>query len=191
MESFRDRLDLLCRSRGVQYAELARRVGVTKSYIGQLVHGHSKPPPAERCRQLAEALELSPDERQQLLDLAVRERARAEARGKIEELDGAVEALSSAVADLLMGMLAGAAGRREALPEALEDAVARDELLTEVHALLCSGRTDARAIVTDRLAAASPERLANALKALALAFGGPDSPEPGHQPHDAPEGGPM
>jgi len=93
MDRFRDQLDLLCRTRGVQYADLARRIGVTKSYIGQLVHGHSKPPPRSRCRQIAEALGLTAEEREHLVDLAVRERARPEARDKIEELNARLDAL--------------------------------------------------------------------------------------------------
>jgi phage repressor protein C with HTH and peptisase S24 domain len=96
MDIFRDFLDLCCRRHGVSYAELARRIGVTKSYIGQLVHGHSKPPPAARCRQIAEVLELADAEREQLLDLAVRERARTEAREKIAALDATVASLRSA-----------------------------------------------------------------------------------------------
>jgi phage repressor protein C with HTH and peptisase S24 domain len=93
MDNFRDYLDLLCRTRGVLYAELARRIGVTKGYIGQLVHGHSKPPPRTRVLQLAEALGLAPAERERLLDLALRERARPEIRSKIEELDAQLAAL--------------------------------------------------------------------------------------------------
>jgi len=94
METFRDYLDVLCRARGVLYAELARRVGVTKGYIGQLIHGHSKPPPRARVEQLADALELTPEERHRLVDIAVRERARPETLEKINQLDAALAALS-------------------------------------------------------------------------------------------------
>jgi len=96
MDTFRDYLDVLCRARGVLYAELARRVGVTKGYIGQLIHGHSKPPPRRRVEQLADALELNPNERQRLVDIAVRERARPETLEKINQLDAAIAALSEA-----------------------------------------------------------------------------------------------
>ena len=70
MQTFRDYLDVLCRARNVQYSELARRIGVTKSYIGQLVHGHSKPAPRRRVEQIADALGLGPAERTRLIDLA-------------------------------------------------------------------------------------------------------------------------
>jgi transcriptional regulator with XRE-family HTH domain len=96
MDTFRDMLDDLCRDRGIQYAELARAVGVTKSYIGQLVHGHSKPPPRERCLQIAEVLELSPAERERLVTLAICERASDEARQFIESLSADVATLRAA-----------------------------------------------------------------------------------------------
>ena len=141
MRTFRDVLDMLCRSRGVSYVELARRIGVTKSYIGQVVHGHIKPPRAERCRQLADALELSGPERRHLLDLAVRERARSEARGKIEELDDALDALRSAAAELLAAVVAHLAPDGEAPP----DLFAGDELLAGLHALVTAAGADPQA----------------------------------------------
>ena len=164
MMKFRDALDRLCRERGVQYSELARRVGVTKSYIGQLVHGHSKPPPAERCAQLAEALELGREDRERLLDLAVRERARSEALGKIEELDDGLAALHAAAATLLVecvGALPWGAGGPEP--------PGHDSLLADVRALVLSGRPGARAAALTRLDEASPVELASALTALGTA----------------------
>ena len=119
METFRELLDMFCRSRGVLYAELARRVGVTKSYIGQLVHGQTKPPPVPRCRQLAEALELGADDARRLVELAVRERARPEARRKIEELDAAAERLRAAVVALLGAVLERSRTLADPLPETL------------------------------------------------------------------------
>jgi len=119
METFRELLDWFCRSRGVLYAELARRVGVTKSYIGQLVHGQTKPPPVPRCRQLAEALELGEEDARRLVELAVRERARPEARQKIEELDAAAERLRAAVVALLGAVLERSRTLADPLPEAL------------------------------------------------------------------------
>jgi len=107
MERFRDLLDWFCRSRGVLYAELARRVGVTKSYVGQLVHGQTKPPPLARCRQLAEALELGERDTLRLIELAVRERARPEARQKIEELDAQAARLRAAAVALAAAVLEG------------------------------------------------------------------------------------
>ena len=104
MQTFRDYLDTLIRARRMQYAEVARAVGVTKSYIGQLVHGHSKPPPRKRCEQIAEVLDLPPDERQRLVDLSVRERARVDSRRKIEELEGGTRALRSAAGELISAL---------------------------------------------------------------------------------------
>jgi len=142
METFRELLDWFCRSRGVFYAELARRVGVTKSYVGQLVHGQSKPPPLARCRQLAEALELGERETQQLLELALRERARPEARRKIEELDAAALRLRSAAARVVAAMVhrwaaLPAAAPGTALGELLRDA---QEPLDQWLAALPTGR---------------------------------------------------
>ena len=51
-----------------------------------------KPPPRRRVEQLADALDLAPSEREVLIDLAIRERARPETRSKIEELDAALRA---------------------------------------------------------------------------------------------------
>jgi len=126
METFRELLDLFCRSRGVLYAELARRVGVTKSYIGQLVHGQTKPPPVPRCRQLAEALELGEEDARRLVELAVRERARPEARQKIEELDAAAERLRAAVAALVGAVLERSHALADPLPEPLLGELFRD-----------------------------------------------------------------
>ncbi|MFP4058589.1 MAG: LexA family transcriptional regulator [Candidatus Brocadiia bacterium] len=168
MDRFRDYLDSLCRSRGVQYAELARRVGVTKSYVGQLVHGHSKPPPRERCRQIADALDLAPDERRRLVDLAVRERAHDEARHKLEELDSEVDVLREAAGDLLHGLLDALPPNREELPPAAAQLLDEDELLAELYALAVRGQ---RTGLLARLEKLSPTRLAAELSALATAAG--------------------
>ena len=183
MELFRDYLDILCRSRGVQYAELARRVGVTKSYIGQLVHGHSKPPPPERCEKLAEALELSPADRRRLVDLAIRERARNETRVKLDELDGDVHALRSAVAELLTGLLDSLVGDEGALPEAMAELVANDELLAGLCAVATSGVANVHGALVERLADVPAERVADVLTTLGTALrSAPERLEP-------PEGG--
>ena len=167
MELFRDYLDVLCRSHGVLYAELAREVGVTKSYIGQLVHGHSKPPPRERCEQIADALELTPAERRRLVDLAVRERARVEARVKIEELDGSVDALRSATGQLLGSLVSSLAAGEEPVPEAVADLMASNEFLASLYAAATSDNDEAVAAL---LADLSPERLAAELETVATAL---------------------
>jgi len=186
METFRDYLDVLCRTRNVQYSELARRIGVTKSYIGQLVHGHSKPAPRRRVEQIADALSLAPPERQRLVDLAVRERARSETRSKIEELDTAVNTLRSTTAELLVGTLASFAVEGTPMPEALAALLERDELLRGIQARLASD--DSGAEVARFLAAVPPARLASALNALVAAAGGPRGaqPPPALRPPDIP-----
>ena len=167
MELFRDYLDRLCRARGVLYAELAREIGVTKSYIGQLVHGHSKPPPRERCEQIADVLELSPAERRRLTDLAVRERARNESRVKIEELGGAVDALRSATGELLAALVTSLAAGDEPLPGAVADLVNSHELLADLYAIATSDNEDVPKALAQRLDDVTPERLAAELEALA------------------------
>ena len=172
METFRDYLDSLCVASGVQYAELARRVGVTKSYIGQLVHGHSKPPPPERCRQLAEALDLLPAQRRRLLDLALRERARGEARSRIEELESSLTALRSTATDVLIGLVREVASSGEPTPEALADGMEDDEVLADLWRAATSGRAEPPSQLTERLSQAPPERLAATLAFVAAAVEG-------------------
>ncbi len=169
MELFRDYLDNLCRSRRVLYAELAREIGVTKSYIGQLVHGHSKPPPRGRCEQIADALDLSPGERRRLIDLAVRERAKPEARAKIEQLVGSLDSLRSATGQVLAALVVSLASGEEPLPEAVADLIASDETLSELYAAATSDNADVQEAVLAKLDDLSPERLAAVLDALATA----------------------
>ncbi|NQT89504.1 helix-turn-helix domain-containing protein [bacterium] len=167
MEAFRDLLYDLCRNRGVQFAELARSIGVTKSYIGQLVHGHSKPPPRERCLQIADALELLPAERDALVNLAVCERARNEARQLIESLTTDLVTLREASADVALGLLSTLADAGDALAGLLEE----DELLADLCRICASGEPNTRAILTRRLADVSPERLASELRTLTAVVG--------------------
>lgn len=171
MQTFRDYLDVLCRARNVQYSELARRIGVTKSYIGQLVHGHSKPAPRRRVEQIADSLGLAPAERARLIDLAVRERARSEARSKIEELDTAVSALRSTAAETLVSLLGSLATDPEPPPEAVARAIAQDDLLSDLHAALTSGEAGPNPAVQARLEGVSASRLAAALNTLMTAGG--------------------
>ena len=170
MELFRDYLDTLCRSRRVLYAELARQIGVTKSYIGQLVHGHSKPPPRARCEQIADVLELGPAQRRRLLDLAIRERARNETRVHLEELSGAIEALRSSTGRLLTALVRSLAAGEEALPEPVADLVSSNEVLADLYAAVTSDNPEAAEAAAGRLANLSPERLSVELEALAAAL---------------------
>lgn len=172
MEMFRDCLDALCRTRGVAYSELARRIGVTKSYIGQLVHGHSKPAPRRRVEQIAEALGLEPAERDRLVDLAVRERARSETRSKIEELDVTVNTLRSTTAETLVGVLGSLAAEAEPLPEAVARTIAQDDLLSDLHAMFTSGgEANHQAAIEARLEGVPAARLAAALNTLMAVVG--------------------
>ena len=38
-------------------AQVCAKAGIAPGDIGQIIHGHSKPPPPDRCEQLAEALD--------------------------------------------------------------------------------------------------------------------------------------
>jgi SOS-response transcriptional repressor LexA len=166
MENFRDYLDSLCRGYGVRYAELGRRVGLTKSYIGQIIHGHSKPPPPERCGQLADALGASPVENRRLTELAVRERARTETRTRIETLEGEVRESRAALQEMLLGLLQTLAAGGETAPPAAADLLERDELLADLYRLATSGSRDPRPQFVQRLADVSPERLVAEVSAL-------------------------
>jgi len=171
METFRDYLDVLCRAHNVQYSELARRIGVTKSYIGQLIHGHSKPAPQRRVEQIAEALGLAPAERQRLVDLAVRERARSEARSKIEELDHSVSTLRSATGELLFNMLSSLTADGQPLPETVQQLLAQDDVLASLHAAATADESTLSGAVEAKLAGVPSARLASALNALTAAVG--------------------
>lgn len=171
MENFREYLDGLCHAYGVRYAELGRRVNLTKSYIGQIIHGHSKPPPPKRCEQLADALGASPAERRRLVELAVRERARGEARTRIEALEGELRDSRTALEEVLLGLLQALAGAGEALPEAAGELLERDELLADLFRIVASGSRHPKPQLTRRLADVSPERLVSEVSALAAAAG--------------------
>jgi SOS-response transcriptional repressor LexA/DNA-binding transcriptional regulator YdaS (Cro superfamily) len=182
MENFREVLDDLCHTYGVRYAELGRRVGLTKSYIGQIIHGHSKPPPPERCEQIADALEASPTERRQLVELAIRERARGEARTRIEELEGEVRDARVALQQVLLGLLQTLAASPEELPEAAVELFERDELLADLYRIVASGSADPQPQFALRLRDISPERLVGELSALAAAAGAVNTERPTEAP---------
>ncbi|MBM4033656.1 MAG: helix-turn-helix domain-containing protein [Planctomycetes bacterium] len=182
METFRDYLDVLCRVHNVQYSELARRIGVTKSYIGQLIHGHSKPAPQRRVEQIADAMALSLDERKRLVDLAVRERARSEARSKIEELDRSVSTLRSATGELLLNTLANLTAEGQPLPEAVQQLLGQDEVLASLHAAVTADEALPGSAIEAKLAAIPPARLASALNALTAAVGAAKAVEGGAAP---------
>jgi transcriptional regulator with XRE-family HTH domain len=171
MENFRDYLDSLCHAYGIRYAELGRRVGLTKSYIGQIIHGHSKPPPPERCGQLADALGASPTENRRLTELAVRERARTETRTRIEALEGEVRDSRGALEEMLLGLLQTLAAVGETVPPAATELLERDELLADLFRLATSGSHDPRSQFVKRLADVSPERLVAEVSALTVAVG--------------------
>lgn len=60
--------------KGISKRDLAKKVGVTPTYIGQLESGSERAPTIDRCREIARALSLSPAEEQQLIDAAIEER---------------------------------------------------------------------------------------------------------------------
>lgn len=59
---------------GYTKTELAAKVGVSPSYIMNLESDLSKPPTMERCRAIARALSLSPNDEKMLLATAASER---------------------------------------------------------------------------------------------------------------------
>jgi SOS-response transcriptional repressor LexA len=82
--------NLLGRS-GKNRAELAKKIGVTPSYISQIFgrYPNTSPPSTERLKQIADALGASETETWELVRLAVMERATPEARelfGRLEQM---------------------------------------------------------------------------------------------------------
>jgi len=87
--SYKKFLAALLRRSGTTKAELAKRTGVTPSYISQIFgnYPNTSPPSTERLRQLAEALEGSQAEIDELIRLAVLERAAPDERALFERLE--------------------------------------------------------------------------------------------------------
>jgi len=77
LRSVRDRTDL-------SPTALSRKLGVSLAYITSIEKGFKRPPPIERCRQIADILSLSAPDRKKLLDLAMLERAPEELRPALE-----------------------------------------------------------------------------------------------------------
>jgi len=77
--SFHEMLRTLRERAGLNMAEVAQAVGITRSAIGNFEKGYTPAPPLERVRQLAAALNATPAETQELLQLAALERAPEEA----------------------------------------------------------------------------------------------------------------
>lgn len=59
---------------GLSKKELAQRSYVSASYIGNLENQHDKPPPMPTCENIAKALDLSHDEKEQFYKIAYYER---------------------------------------------------------------------------------------------------------------------
>lgn len=72
--SFADLLKQYLEQADLQSTELARRIGVTSNYLYDVLKGRNKPPTFERCQQIADALQLSPAHRRQLIEQAAIER---------------------------------------------------------------------------------------------------------------------
>ncbi len=68
---FNEYLKSLIKRSGFSNADLARRIGVHKSYITQLINSHCSPPSKERCNQIADVLGCKEQERTELLFSAI------------------------------------------------------------------------------------------------------------------------
>ena len=68
---FNEYLKSLIKKSGFSNADLARRIGVHKSYITQLINSHCSPPSKERCNQIADVLGCKEQERTELLFSAI------------------------------------------------------------------------------------------------------------------------
>ena len=73
---FNEHLKSLIEKSGFTNAELARRIGVHKSYITQLINRHCNPPSKQRCSQIADVLGCKEQERTELLFSAIEGRMR-------------------------------------------------------------------------------------------------------------------
>ena len=76
---FNEYLKSLIKKSGFSNADLARRIGVHKSYITQLINSHCSPPSKERCNQIADVLGCKEQERTELLFSAIEGRMSDEA----------------------------------------------------------------------------------------------------------------
>lgn len=72
---FTEYLKRLREEYGISKAELARKMNLSIQYIVEIESGRSKPPTLERCSQIAQALKLTEDQKNNLINLAVQERA--------------------------------------------------------------------------------------------------------------------
>jgi transcriptional regulator with XRE-family HTH domain len=68
---FNEYLKSLIEKSGLTNAELAKCIGVHKSYITQLTNNHCNPPSKQRCNQIAEVLGCQEQERTELLFSAI------------------------------------------------------------------------------------------------------------------------
>lgn len=68
-------------------ATLARKIGVRQQYLSAVESGREKPPSIKRCEQIAEVLELSKKDRDQLYRLAILGRANKEMKPFLENLE--------------------------------------------------------------------------------------------------------
>lgn len=71
---------------GLNKSELARKVGVTSTYIRNLEAGRGQPPTKEKCLEIAKALRLSEKETEYLVDVAMQEKINAKTLEYVEHI---------------------------------------------------------------------------------------------------------
>ncbi len=86
LQSFRE-------NKGLKRKELADKLNVTPTWIGNLEKNRAHPPTMERCKEIAKALSLSPAETKTLIDAAMKERIPSETAEWIKMQEDDLKAL--------------------------------------------------------------------------------------------------
>lgn len=84
-ETFSSFLKTLLDQYNVKPSELAKGIGVTKSYLTELYKGRTKPFTMERCEQAAEFLMLKSEDKKKLIRLALIERSDKDVRSIVRK----------------------------------------------------------------------------------------------------------
>ncbi|MDD5671368.1 MAG: helix-turn-helix transcriptional regulator [Candidatus Omnitrophica bacterium] len=80
MPNFKEFFRYLREKHGIRKSDLAKKVGVSKQYIGELEAGRVKQPTKNRCDTFVEALKLTDDERIVFMRIAFYERLSEESK---------------------------------------------------------------------------------------------------------------
>lgn len=66
--------------KGYSRTELSKKLGVSPQYVINIENGYTRTPTITRCHQIAEALDLTPTEKDQIMSMAIFERSKPELR---------------------------------------------------------------------------------------------------------------